>query len=337
LSRSAAALLCLALSFLAMPALAEPRRVAVLEPDLELLRALDLALSPWGVETIRSDAPAASSAAEAIRVASEQARQLDVQAVVWISQTERGSLLWVFDADTDEVSTRMLASAPPFDGAAAAAVALSVKTVLRASQVAPPAERFGAQAPRPPPSVPSPPPAPPAETQAAGAHTVALELGAALALRERNELEPRLELAPVVWFNRYFGVSLEASAGWGTSVRPAGYRGRYGETAVGGEARLRFFEGSGLSAAVSLGGAAHFATLRGAVDGYPQQTVRRVNGSIEAEAFASVSVGGGVYLGLNGGGAYFPAYRRYLVRGTPIFTPGPFVVSFGGYCGLEID
>jgi hypothetical protein len=65
--------------------------------------------------------------------------------------------------------------------------------------------------------------------------------------------------------------------------------------------------------------------------------VRRVNGSIEAEAFLSVSLGGGVYLGANGGAAYFPAYRRYLVRATPVFTPGPFGVSFGGYCGFEID
>jgi hypothetical protein len=307
----------------------------VLEPDVELLRALDLALSPWGVETIRSDAPAASSAAEAMRVASGLARELDAQAVVWISLTDRGALLWVFDADTDEISTRMLASAPPFDSAAAAAVALSVKTVLRASQVAPPAERFGAPPARPPP--PSPPPPPPAQaTPAADDDTMALELGAVLAVRGRSKLEPRLEIAPVLWFGQ-LGLGLEASAGLGLDVRPVGYRGRYSEMAVGAEARFRFFESSGLSAAVSLGGAAHFTALRGAVDGYPEQTVRRLNASIEAEAFASVSVGSGVYLGVNGGAAYSPAYRRYLVRGTPVFTPGPFGASFGGHFGFEID
>jgi hypothetical protein len=313
---------------LAGPALAAARRVAVLEPDLELQRALDLALSPWGVETIRGDAPAASSAPEAIPIASGLARKLHVEAVVWISHTEQGSLLWVFDADTDEVSSRMLASAPPFDGAAAAAVALSVKTILRASTLAPPQERFGAQPAAPAPSVVG---------HADSGYAFSAEVGVALALRARGELEPRLELAPVVWLGRYFGLSVEASAGPGLSVEEAGYRGRYNELALGGEARLRFLRASSVSAAVSLGGAVHFATLRGAALGSPAQTVRRLDTALEAEAQGTLALGGGVYLGAAVGAAYFPAYRRYLVRGVPILTRGPLGVSFGAYLGVEID
>ncbi len=325
MSPSAATLLCLALLSFATPALADPRQVAVLEPDLELLRALDLALSPWGVETVRSDAPPAASAPEAIRIASGLATKLGVEAVVWISRTEQGSLLWVFDAETDEVSTRMLPSAPPFDGAAAAAVALSVKTVLRASTVAPPGERFGA------------PLAEPVPTPSGDEPTLALEIGGALSIRARDELEPRLEIAPVLWLGRYFGLALEAATGPGVSVEKAGYRGRYNEIVVGGEARFRFFRGSALSASASLGGSAHWATLRGAVDGALEQSVRRLNASLDAEAHASVALGAGVYLGASLGAAYFPIYRRYLVRGAPVLTPGPFGTSFGGYFGVEID
>jgi hypothetical protein len=325
LSPPAAALLCLALLSLATPARADPRRVAVLEPDLELLRALDLALSPWGVETIRSDTPPASSAPEAIRIASGLARRLDVEAVVWISRTEQGSLLWVFDAETDEVSTCMLPGAPPFDGAAAAAVALSVKTVLRASTVAPPAERFGA------------PPARPARTDGGVEPTLALEMGAALTLRDGNALEPRLEVAPIVWLGRHFGVAMEASAGPGLGVDGHGYRGRYNEIVVGGEARFRFLRGSALSASVSLGGSAHWATLRGTFEGSNERDVRRLNASLDAEVYVSLALGGGVYLGATPGAAYFPVYRRYLVRGAPVLTPGPFAASFGGYLGVEID
>jgi hypothetical protein len=62
LSRSAVVLATLALLLFATPAHASPRRVAVLEADLELLRALHLALSPWDVTTVRSSAPADSLA-----------------------------------------------------------------------------------------------------------------------------------------------------------------------------------------------------------------------------------------------------------------------------------
>jgi hypothetical protein len=312
----------LVLLLLAAPAQAAPRRVAVLEPDIELLRALDLALSPWDVTTVRSDARAESLALDPIRTASELATQLDVDAVVWISRTERGSLLWVFDDDTGEVSTRLLAGAPPFDGAAAAAVALSVKTVLRATLIAPPAERFGA------------PNAPPAPSDAK--NSLALELGVAVAVVDRRELEPRLEAAPVLWLMKYVGLSLDASVGPGIALERPRYRGRYSEVVLGGEARLRLPLVSPLSAGVSVGGSARWTALRGSLDGAPEVSVRRVNASIDAEAFSTVTVGGGVYLGALLGASYVPVHRRYLIRDVPIFTPGPFNASFGGFCGVEI-
>ena len=137
----------MALSSATSVAAESQRRIAVLKPDSELLRAISLSLSVWDVETIPSDAPPPqSSQPEAVEGASSIARQLRVEAVVWMSSTDGGSLVWVFDARAGDVTTRMLADKPPFDSAAAAAVALSVKTVLRASVVAPPAERFGARA-----------------------------------------------------------------------------------------------------------------------------------------------------------------------------------------------
>src|SRR5687768_10143644 len=139
------ALAVLAVLGFAMTAWADPRRVAVLRADHELLRAVSLALSPWGIETIGSDAALPkSSQPEAVQAASRLARQLRVEAIVWITSMEDGSLLWVFDLRTGDVTARVLPETPPFDGAAAAAVALSVKTVLRSSVVAPPEERFGA-------------------------------------------------------------------------------------------------------------------------------------------------------------------------------------------------
>jgi hypothetical protein len=131
-------LACIALLRTASVAAEGQHRLAVLGPDEELFRAISLALSAWGVETVQSDLPPPeASQPEAVERATELARQLGVEAVVWISRTERGSLVWVFDARAGDVTTRILAQTPPFDSAAAAAVALSVKTVLRSTVVAP--------------------------------------------------------------------------------------------------------------------------------------------------------------------------------------------------------
>lgn len=305
---------------MATAAAAEHRRVAVLGVDRELERALDLALAPWGVETVPSAMDLSSSPTDALRLASALARRIAAEAVVWVSSSERGSLLWVFDAHAGEVTTRMLAEVPPFDGATAAAVALSVKTILRASVIAPPAERFGA------------PPPPPAEVEP----SAALEAGLNLTLLARDRVEPRLELAPVLWPSDRLGLALELSLGPGLGVDAAGYRGRYHAVVAGGEARVEVLRGSRVSAVVSLGGAAHFTMLRGAYEDEPAQRVRRLSGSLDVETSLSFRVASALYLGASGGVALFPARRRYLVRGSPVFSPGTWAGSVGGYAGVEL-
>jgi hypothetical protein len=312
----ATALLCTALLLAATSGRAEARRVAVLAPDPELLRALHLALSPWSVTIVPSETPAESSPPDALRVASRMAHQLRAEAVVWVSPSEHGSLLWVFDARAGEVTTRMLVEAPPFDGAVAAAVALSVKTVLRASFVAPPTERFGAQA--------SPPPA-----------MLALEGGAGVFSIARGKVEPRVELAPVLWFSSALGLSLELSSGPALAVEGLGFRGHYQAHVAGAEARFRFLTVPAVSFAFSLGGSAHVATLRGSF-GSEELTVRRLNGSLDVETFAAFRLASGVYLGASLGAQYLPARRHYLVRGTPIFSPSPFRASLQGYVGVDL-
>lgn len=309
-----------ALLSMATAARAQHRRVAVLGVDRELARALDLALAPWGVETVPSATDLSSSPTDALQLASALARRMDAEAVVWVSTSERGSLLWVFDAHAGEVTTRILVEVPPFDGATAAAVALSVKTILRASVIAPPAERFGAP----------PPPAPEVEPSAA------FEAGLAVTLLARDRLEPRLELAPVLWPADRLGLALEVSLGPGLDVDAAGYRGRYDAVVAGGEARLEVLRGSRLSASVSLGGAAHFTTLRGAYEDAPAERVRRLNGSLDVETLLSFRVASALYVGASGGVSLFPARRRYLVRGSPVFSPGTWAGSVGGYAGVAL-
>lgn len=302
-------------------AAAAPHRIAVLQPDAELHRALVLALAPWGVETLRDDTPPPSSPPEALELATRLAEHMQVEAVVWVSRTEAGSLVWVFDAHAGEVTTRMLDDLPPFDSAAAAAVALSVKTVLRASVVAPPAERFGAPAVAP-----------------RGENVFALEAGAGAGLIASGELDVKLELAAVLWFAaaRRLGLSLEIAYGPELAVEDNGFQGSYRDIATGGRGRFRVLS-SALSFGFALGAAAHWTTLRGRLPAdTTERSVSRVNASIDTELSVALSLGRGVYFGAALGIAYFPTYRRYLVLGEPIFSPWPLAPNLGAYFGVEV-
>ena len=305
----------------------DQHRIVVLGSDEELFRAISLSLSPWGVETIRSDQPPPRpSQPEAVEGATELARKLGVGAVVWISRTERGSLVWVFDTRAGDVTTRVLSETPPFDSAAAAAVALSVKTVLRSSVVAPPAERFGAQPPRAPVEPPR------------AERVFALEVGVGSHWVTEGQTELRSTLGAVAWIaaKRRVGLSLEWSYGSGLSIDEPGFRGRYREMVAGGGARFRWLYEPDLSAALSLGGAVHWAELEGTlVESSLERTVNRVNASLDIEANADIHFGR-LYLGALLGAAYLPTYRRYLVEGEPVFSPWPVVVVLGGYGGVEL-
>jgi hypothetical protein len=324
--RSVAALLALIVMLCAATAAGDTRRIAVLQPDAELLRAITIALSPWGVDTTRGDVPLpAASQPEAVQTASRLAEQLGVEALVWVTRAEQGSLLWVFDNRRD-VTTRALPETPPFDSAAAAAVALSVKTILRSSGVAPLEERR---------ETPSP--------NLHAVHRVATEIGAGVRWLDENQFDFRLELAALLWFarTRRLGMSLGLSWGPGIPIDARDYRGRYREFAAGVKARLRLFEFRDLSAVFALGGSAHWVTLEGTLGpsadaSASASVVNRFNGSVDAQTLLSLHVARTLYLGASLGAAYQPRYQRYLVQEKPIFSPWPLTATLAGYCGVEL-
>jgi hypothetical protein len=311
-------------------------RIVVLQPDDELFRAISLSLSPWNVETTRSDASPLALQPEAVEGASHLARELGVEAVVWISSAARGSLLWVFDARSGDFAVRTLAERPPFDSAQAAAVALSVKTLLRSSAVAPPAERLGAAPPAE--RRGAQPPAASEESPRADAG-FALELGAVGYWLAKRQAELMIQLAGVAWIPsaRRLGVSLSLSLGPGFRIEDARYLGHYREFVVGGRMRYRLLHEPRMSASVSLGGALHFTTLEGTlVERSVESKVSRMNPSLDLETSLSVYVTRAMYLGASAGAAYSPKHRRYLVEGEPVFSPWPAAVGVSGYCGVEL-
>ncbi len=131
----------------------EPR-IALVNPGAELERAVRVALEPWNVRVIVSDQSREPTAPRANQLARELALSHGASAAAWISKHGQGYALWVYDVASNRAVSRRLTTSPPFDAPAAAAVALSLKTLLRHSASAPEGERYGAvrqpEAPAPP-------------------------------------------------------------------------------------------------------------------------------------------------------------------------------------------
>lgn len=161
---------------------AAARRVVIEDAGAPLLDAARVALQPWGVEVLPRS-PLRPGDAE-----------------VRLRDDGDGTRLEVRLPDERVELTRRLPVRRPLDPPGAAAVALSLKTLLRNTPLAPAEERL-----------PTPPPAPPA-------WRLGLGLGARLLAFEPSSAEARLDLR-ATWFpelpggGRPIGVGLEVSGG----------------------------------------------------------------------------------------------------------------------------
>jgi hypothetical protein len=321
--RLAVAIVCI-VGFVATAVHAADRRIALVQGDAELQRSVSLALSPWGVETVPTNRPTpGSSLPDGAQRAAELARQLDVDAVVWVSVSGQGAVLWVYEARNDETTTRVLVETPPFESSAAAAIALSVKTVLRATTVAPESERFGAT---------------PAQSLRK-AERVAIETGADVHVLAARSVDPRITIGTVVWFvpPTRLGAALTLAAGPGVRMENDSYSGRYREIALGWSLRWRFANTDWVAAELLLGSTAHFTALDGAARaGGPPVDIHRFNASVDGGALVELKPTAGVYLGISAQAGYLLAYQRYLVEGNPVFALSPIGAVFGGHFGVDL-
>lgn len=122
----------------ATPGLATPRApsrdLVLLAPPELLERAVRAALMPWGmrIESVVRDAPTPTLPGAALH-AGALARELDAKALVWLSSNADGAALWIYEASKSTIVARPIPDTP-LDRALAAALALSVKTWLRAPE-----------------------------------------------------------------------------------------------------------------------------------------------------------------------------------------------------------
>ena len=321
---------------LARPALAQDRSVALIDADGELAHAVSLALSPWGVTARLTHEPSPGvDLPMAAHRAAALCQQLAVSVVVWVSVTEQGSLLWIYDAETNEVITRELPERPPFSSPAAASVALSLKALLRTTTVAPPVERQG-QGQGPPPVVPLP-----ATDRAIGnRHKLTLEASGNVRFFAASSTLLYGRIGGLWWFrpgSTRLGAGLFFGSSTGVSIETADFSGSYRELSLsaaltGQLVGNRFFRSS-----LFGGFTAHFSELFGVSNAVGQAAEsKRIVPSVDAGGDFAFLLGGGLHLGLGVKASYLPRPQRYLVQGEAVLSLWPVATEFGVKFGIDL-
>jgi hypothetical protein len=294
---------------------AEVDRVVLIELPANLEAAVRTALEPWQIDLVVSGAePPGSSMPSSSDRASEIAGTEHAGAAVWLAADPSGSALWIFDAESGRTTARRLSSPPPYDDATAASVALSIKTLLRFSAVAPPAERYqvvAAVEPRREPESGRPP------------SVVAMLARFGLRRRETGAgaFEPRFGVGArlaIPAFGLRVALSSELRLGPGESVDGADFIGHFSDLGIGVRAGLELARG-GLRLEPSLGASLHFTAIDGSIPSRASTAhAERRNPMLDAGVRLAADVSRGLTLGVEIEGGYALRQQRYLVGGAEV-------------------
>lgn len=310
---------------LARPALAQNRSVAVIDADEELAHAIVLALSPWGVTArLTHEASPGTDLPMAAHRAAALSRELAVSVLVWISTSEQGSLLWIYDAETKEVITRELPERPPFSSPAAASVALSLKALLRTTKVAPPIEHVG-----PPPSV-----RPPASDR------LTLEASGNVRFFAPSSTLLYGKVGGLWWFGpgpARLGAGLFFGSSAGVAIETANFSGNYRELSLSAELTGQVVRNRWLRCSLFGGVTTHFSELFGVSSAVGQAAPsNRIAPSLDAGSDVAFMLGAGLHLGLGVRASYLPRPQRYLVQGETVLSLWPIAADFGVKFGIDL-
>ncbi len=350
-------------------AMTEAPRVAMIEPPSTLLDAMGVALSPWGLRVVPIAAvpPASMDIAGAVNAARVIAQEHNAAVVLWISAPAGAEpSLWLYEAQTEQVSVRPLPQAPPFDEASAAAVALTVKTLLRSTTVAPPKERLS-PAPAPAalpdagagPSTPAAtasatsvradtaptatsPPAPastgraPSEGHALRAETL---VAAHLPTGTRDDLAGRAGLSVTYWprpWRERFGFGGGVISGLNQEIAGASFTGSLSDTVVELNAR-GMLASEPFSLELAAGPSLHVTSLSGAIPFGRPASVQRGDPALDTSLVPQLSLGPRLRVGLFLGSSILLRTQRYTVGQDLVLKLPQVGFDLGGRASLALD
>jgi len=288
--------------------------MALVRPDPQLLRSANIALSAWNIDVVSVDAPPPGAPPQAARSASDIARQAHADAIAWVSQSNAGTVLWIYDVHNGDIDSRVLSDAPPFDEPTAAAAALSLKALLRSSSISPDATA---------PMLLLPPRPDVFWIEAeVGGRTVPGALA-----------EPRGALSFALWplaFDEHLGFAIGGSDGLGVAVTteaPTQVEAHFNDLALSTSVRTRVRFGPLLGIEPSLGGSAHLTSLSGtAGSGGARVFAHRVDASLDAGLAIDLRTGT-LGIAVSTSLQWLPRYPRYLVYGEEVFSVVPLMVG----------
>jgi hypothetical protein len=331
-----AATLTLALLSIAAPAYADETRVAIVG-DPALVRAVEVTLEPWGVVVVADADTVGATMPGAAENAAIVAARDHANAVAWISDTNGDTALWVYDASEHKVASRPLRKKPPFDDATAASIALSIKTLLRLTSVAPPAERFGARRSGPNGELESPgdvPPTPaPSATEPSHPLVVEFTTSARFAQTDAALAEPRAMLG-IFWAIRDLSIGAEFSIGPGVGVSTPQFDARIGDFTIAAHARYAFKAGA-LRVVPEIGPSGHVEFVDGAFEGAPVHTLR-LDPALDAGVLVAYAFSERAYLGVHGGASWLLRFQRFTVDGVQALGGSPVIADVGLRLGVAL-
>ncbi len=319
-------------------------RVVMVAAPAGLESAVEAALASWPIQVTSAPGdpgatmPAAGDRARAIGQAT------GAGAVVWLASDGSGHAVWVLDVESGHVTARRLPQAPPFDDLTAAAVALTIKTLLRHSQVVPVMERYGVEAAREQLRAeaqanqrPQPP--------AAGAREQPLRLETLAAARVRSTEAGDVELrlgGGVRWAPPWFGGRGSAVArvrsGTGIDVSDDSFIGRYTDVAASLAVAARILARGRLALVPSAGASLHFTSIDGSIRSQGTRgRASRVNPSLDGGLAIEIQVGQLLRVSVGGELSYAVRRQAYLVGGDPVLTLPAIESEFAAVVSVPID
>lgn len=298
------------------------QRVVMVAVPPVLESAVEAALAGWPIQVGSAPGdpgPSMPAAGEKARAVGQAA---GAAAVVWIASDGTGHAVWVLDMESGHVIARRLVQPPPWDDVQAAAVALTIKTLLRHSQVVPVMERYGAaearEAIRAQGAVAAPPPP--------RTSPLRLETLAAARVRETEAGDVELRLGAGLrwvppWFDGRASAVARVRSGAGIGLNEESFVGRYTDVEASLAAAARILARGRLALVPSAGASLHFTTIDGSVRTQGTRgRAARVNPSIDGGLAIEMEVGKLVRVSVGGELSYALRRQAYLVGGDPVLT-----------------
>jgi len=308
----------MALLVTAATASAANRRIALVRAPPDLERSVDLALYPWDITVVTiDDAPPDTSAPSAAAAAQSIAHRYDADAIAWLVPGGAGAAptLWFFDTTSLSVQSHPLPVLPSDDPAELAAVALTLKTLVRSTAWE---QRL---------------PTVTGESRGASTWETRLELEAMARVPWSGATA---EARAGIWASEWrgtpqlrLGAALGASAGLGMTFDGSASHGTLHDV----DARAAVAARVGLVPHVELeprvGASAHFEHARVTTVDAGSATVTRVNPSLDLGLFLDWEVARSFTWVFGVEALYSLRYQRWLVGSDVVFAPSPVWIQAG--------